>query len=67
MAQWYRIHLQCRRHKRLRLNPWVMDDLLEEEIATSPVFLPKKPHGQKSLEGYSLKGGKESDTTEHTH
>ena len=44
-----------------------MYDLLEEEIATTPVFLHKKPHGQKSLAGYSLKGGKESDMTEHTH
>ena len=33
----------------------------------SPVFLPGKFHGQKSLVGYSPWGHKESDTTEHTH
>ena len=29
----------------------------------APVFLPGKPHGQRSLEGYSLWGLKKSDTT----
>ena len=32
-----------------------------------PVFLPGKLHGQRSLEGYSLRGHKVLDTTEHTH
>ena len=31
----------------------------------TPVFLPEKPHRQKSLAGYSPKGHKESDTAEH--
>ena len=31
-------------------------DPLEEEMATSPVFLPGKSHGQSSLVGYSLQG-----------
>ena len=30
----------------------------------TPVFLPGKSHGQKSLAGYSPQGHKESDTTE---
>ena len=30
----------------------------------SPIFLPKKSHGQRSLAGYSPKGHKESDMTE---
>ena len=29
-----------------------------------PVFLPRECHGQRSLEGYSLLGHKESDATE---
>ena len=29
-----------------------------------PVFLPGECHGQRSLMGYSLRGHKESDTTE---
>ena len=28
------------------------------------VFLPREPHGQRSLAGYSSQGGKESDMTE---
>ena len=32
----------------------------------TPVFLPGEPHGQRSLAGYSLWAGKESDTTEAT-
>ena len=32
----------------------------------TPVFLPEKSHRQRSLVGYSPKGHKESDTTEHT-
>ena len=33
----------------------------------TPVFLPGKFHGQRSLVGYSPRGHKESDTTAHTH
>ena len=33
----------------------------------SPVLLPKKSHGQRSLVGYSPWGHKESDTTEWRH
>ena len=40
------------------------EDPLEEEMAPTPVFLPGKSPGQRSLEGYSLWGSKELDTTE---
>ena len=33
----------------------------------TPVFLPRKSHGQRSLVGYSTWGHKELDTTEHAH
>ena len=33
----------------------------------TPVFLPGKFHGQRSLAGYSLWGQKELNMTEHTH
>ena len=33
-------------------------------MATTPVFLPGKSHGEKSLAGYSPWGSKESDVTE---
>ena len=35
-----------------------------ENWQATPVFLPEKSHGQGSLESHSLKGHKESDTTE---
>ena len=37
-------------------------DPLEKEM--TPIFLPGKSHGQRSLVGYDLWGHKESDTTE---
>ena len=33
-------------------------------MATTPIFLPKKSHGQWNLVGYSPKARKELDTTE---
>jgi len=33
----------------------------------TPVFLPGKSHGQRSLVGYDSWSGKELDTTEHTY
>ena len=40
------------------------EDPLEKEMATTPVLLPGKFHGQRSLVGYSPWGVKESDMTE---
>ena len=40
------------------------EDTLEKEMATTPVFMPEKSHGGRSLVGYSPMGHKESDTTE---
>ena len=50
----------------MRFDPW------RRKCQPMPVFLPGKFHGQGSLAGYSLWGGKELDTTEqlttqHTH
>jgi len=42
----------------------VWEDLLEEKMATYSVFLSKNPHGQRSLEDYSLWGSRESDMTD---
>ena len=39
-------------------------DRLDGEMATAPVFLLEKSHGQRILGGYGPKGHKESDTTE---
>ena len=40
------------------------EDPLEKEMATPPVFLPGKSHGQRSLADYSPWGHKQSDMTE---
>ena len=40
------------------------EDPLEEEIATTPVFLPGEYLGQRILAGYSLWGCKELDATQ---
>ena len=36
------------------------EDPLEKEMATTPVLLPGKSHGKRSLAGYSPWGRKES-------
>ena len=40
------------------------EDPLEKEMATTPVSLPGKSHGQRSVVGSSPWGCKESGTTE---
>ena len=47
-------------------DPWVRKIPWWRKWQPTPVFLPGKSHGQRSLAGYSAKGCKESDTTEHT-
>ena len=47
-----------------RFDPWVGKIPWRREWLHTPVFLPGKFHGQRSLEGYSPWGRKESDTTE---
>ena len=42
------------------------EDPLEEAWQLTPVFLPRDPHGQRSLVGCSPWGRTESDTTEAT-
>ena len=43
-----------------------LEDPLEKEIEPTPVFLPGKSHGQRSLVGYSPQSLMESDMTEVT-
>ena len=57
---------QCRRHRKLGFNSWVRKIPWRRKWQPIPVFLPEKSHRQRSLVGYSLKDGKESDTTEHS-
>ena len=51
VAQWSRIHLQCRRH---RFDTWVRKIIpWRRKWQPTSVFLPGKSHGQRNLEGYS--------------
>ena len=43
------------------------EDLLEKEMVTTPVFLPGKSRGRRSLVGYSPCSHKELDMTERLH
>ena len=43
------------------------EDPVEKETATTPVFLPRKSQGWRSLAGYSTWGCKESNTTKQLH
>ena len=43
------------------------EDALEKELLPTPVFLPQKFHGRRTLAGYSPADCKEPDTTDHTH
>ena len=59
LARWLsgkkKIHLQFRRH---RFDPWVRKILWRRKLKPTLVFLPGKSHGQRSLEGYSLRSHK---------
>ena len=55
---------QCKRHKRLGFNPWIWRISWRRKWLPTPVFLPEKSHGWRSLAGDSPWGLKESDMTE---
>ena len=63
----YESTCQCRRPKRLRFDPLVEKISRKRKWQPTPVFLPGKFHGQRSLAGYSPWGRKESDMTEQQH
>ena len=57
---------QFRRHKRCRFDPWVGKIPWRRKWQPTPVFLPGKSQGQRSLVCYSSWGHKELDMTEVT-
>jgi len=48
-------------------HPWVRKIPWRRKWQPTPVFLPGKSYGQRSLVGYNPQGHKESDTTEQLH
>ena len=58
------ICLQCRRRG---FDPWVGKIPWRRKWQSTPVLLPGKSHGQRSLVGYNPWGPKELDTTEWLH
>ena len=63
VAQEQRINLQCRRQG---FYPWVKKIPWDRKWQRTPVFLPEKCHGQRSLVNYSSWGLKELDMTGHS-
>ena len=61
VAQWWRISLSSRRRG---FNAWVGKILWRRKWQPTPVFMPGKSHGPRSLVGYSPWGHKESDPTQ---
>ena len=57
---------QCWRPKRHWFDCWVRNIPWRRKWQPTPVFLPGKSYGQRSLAGYSPWGCKELDTTETT-
>ena len=53
-----------RYYERCGFHPWVKKTPWRRKQQPTPIFLPGKFHGQRSLVGYSPWGCKESDTTE---
>ena len=71
-ARWYsgkESACQCSRWSIRGFNPWAGKILWRRERQPTPIFLPGKFHGQKSLAGYSLWGRKVSHdwAIEHMH
>ena len=56
-------HLPIQESWRATFSPWVGKIPWRRKWQPTPVFLPGKFHGQRSLAGYSPWGHKESDTT----
>ena len=56
---------QYRSCRTCRFDPWVGKTLWRRKWQPTPVFLPGKSHGQRSLAGYCPWGCKELDTAEH--
>ena len=57
----------CLQSRRAGFDPWVGKILWRRKWQPTPVLLPGKSHGWRSVVGYSPWGRKQSDTTERLH
>ena len=57
----------CLQYWRPGFDPWVGKIPWRRKWQATPVLLPGKSHGRRSLVGYNPWGHKESDTTEQLH
>ena len=64
---WLRESSVCLWCRRPGFDPWVGKIPWRRKWQPTPVLLPGKSHGQRSLVGYSPWGHEESDTTEWLH
>ena len=64
VAQWWRICLQWRRLRRGGLDVWVWKHPCKRKRQPTPVFLPGKSHGQRSLAITVYGVSKESNVTQ---
>ena len=64
VVQWKESTCQCRRCREHGFDPWVTKIPWSRKWEPTPVFLPVKFHGQRSLVGYSPWGCQEWDMTE---
>ena len=67
VAQWHRVYLKYRRCRGCKFDPWVEEIPWGRKWQPTPVCMPGKSHGQRSLMGYSLWDHNESDPAEHMH
>ena len=58
---------QRRSHRRRRFHPWVGKIPWRRKWQPTQVFLPGYSHGQRSLAGYSPRGGRVGHDRAHTH
>ena len=64
LVQMIKIHLPMQKMQEMLAQPWVGKTPWRRKWQPTPVFLPGKSHGQRSLMGYSPWSCKESDTAE---
>ena len=55
---------QCRRHRRCEFNPWIRKIPWRRKWQATPIILPGKSNGWRSLVGCSPRSCQELDTTE---